>query len=203
LRMPGVGYTREHQESFQELSRLWLAYEQAYGEYAAYSAETTRRSLNRLRENLIESFEQGEGPSTIRDLYDNWVSCSEDTYAERVATEEYRHLNARMINALMAYRSQAAKIMDQWAEAANLPTRDEVDALHRKLKETRQELSALKSRLAEAPASPVAGRRTARSAAGTSARKPGARPSRKPAARSGGKSTGKQSGKQSGKSRAK
>ncbi|MGA8262772.1 MAG: poly(R)-hydroxyalkanoic acid synthase subunit PhaE, partial [Arenicellales bacterium] len=42
LRMPGVGYTREHQESFQELSRLWLAYEQAYGEYAAYSAETTR-----------------------------------------------------------------------------------------------------------------------------------------------------------------
>jgi class III poly(R)-hydroxyalkanoic acid synthase PhaE subunit len=148
LQMPGVGYTREHQESLQELSRLWLAYERAYGEYAAYCGETARRSLKRLRERLADEFQQGPGPATIRALYDTWVACSEETYAERAATEEYMRLHGTMVNALMAYRRQAAKIMDQWAEAVNLPTRQEVDILHRKLKETRQELNALKSRLA-------------------------------------------------------
>ena len=199
LRMPGVGYTREHQESLQELSRLWLAYEKAYGEYAAYTAETSRRSLNRLREQLAESFERGEGPATIRGLYDHWVSCSEDAYAERVATQEYRRLNACMINALMAYRRQAGKIMDQWAEAANLPTRQEVDTLHRKLKETRQELSALKSALADPPVSRSAGRGPAKGATGALDRKTGGRSSRKPATRSTGKATRKRSGKTSTK----
>lgn len=154
LQMPGVGYMREHQESLQELSRLWLAYERAYAEYAAYCTETARRSLDRLRERLAEEFERGEGPATIRALYDTWVACSEETYGERAATEEYRHLHGRMVNTLMAYRRQAASIMDQWAEAANLPTRREVDALHRKLKDTRQELSALKSRLAAVTSGP-------------------------------------------------
>lgn len=148
LQMPGLGYTREHQESVQELSRRWLTYEKAYGEYAAYGAETGRRSIERLRERLREEFEQGGGPASIRELYDTWVECSEEVYAERARTEEYMALHGRMVNALMQYRQQAAKLTDQWAEAANLPTREEVDALHRKLKDARQELRAIKTSLA-------------------------------------------------------
>lgn len=145
LEMPGLGYTREHQESLQELSRLWLRYERACGEYAAYCAETASRSVEALRERLTEAFADGGGPRSIRELYDAWVACSEEVYAERVATEEYVKLNGRMINAFMAYRKQAARLLDRWAEAANLPTRREVDVLHRTLKDTRRELRDLKS----------------------------------------------------------
>lgn len=147
LEMPGLGYTREHQESLQELSRLWLHYERAYGEYAAYCAETARRSVDALRERLAEEFGSGRGPASIRELYDAWVACSEDVYAERAATEDYMKLHSGMVNALMAYRRQAGRLLDQWVEAANLPSREEVDALHRKLKDTRRELRELKAGL--------------------------------------------------------
>lgn len=149
LRMPGVGYTREHQEAVQELARLGLDYEQAYGEYAAYGAETARQSVERLQERLNTEFEEGDGPASIRALYDAWIACSEEVYAERVAAADYVKLHGRMVNALMAYRRQAGKIMDQWAKAANLPTREEVDALHRKLKDTQHQLRALKTRAGE------------------------------------------------------
>lgn len=146
LRMPGIGYAREHQESLGELTRLWLRCEQACSEYAAYHAETARRSVERLRERLQGDLVDGGRPASIRALYDAWVACSEEVYAERVATEEYMKLHGRMVNAAMAYRRQSGKIMDQWAKAANLPTREEVDALHRKLRDTRRQLRALEAR---------------------------------------------------------
>ncbi|MDZ7841982.1 MAG: poly(R)-hydroxyalkanoic acid synthase subunit PhaE [Gammaproteobacteria bacterium] len=146
MRIPGIGYTREHQESLQELSRLWLNYEQAYGEYANYCAETVRLTVERLREHLTREFEGGGGPASIRALYDIWVDAGEQVYAERVAAQEYMRLHGRMVNALMAYRRRAAKLVDRWATIANLPTREEVDALHRKLKETRDALRDLETR---------------------------------------------------------
>lgn len=145
LRMPGIGHTREHQEALQELSRLWLSYEQAYGEYAAHCAETASRSVARLRDRLQSEFASGGGPASIRALYDAWVVCSEEVHAERVATQDYMKLHGRLVNALMAYRRQAGKLMDEWAKATNMPTREEVDALHRKLKDTRAELRALQT----------------------------------------------------------
>lgn len=146
LRMPGLGFTREHQESLQELSRLWLDYERAYCEYAAYCAETARRSVERLRERLAVEFGEGGGPASIRSLYNAWVACSEEVYAERVAAGEYVKLHGRMVNALLAYRRHVGRIMDQWMKAANLPGREEIDALHRKLKDTQHELRALQAR---------------------------------------------------------
>lgn len=158
LRMPGLGITREHQESLQELSRLWLEYEQAYGEYAAYCAETARQSLERLRERLDAELSGGDGPSSIRALYNAWVACSEEVYAERVAKPEYMKLHGGMVNALMAYRRQAGRLVDECADAAGLPTRVEVDSLHRRLKDTRQalqdtrrELRALEGRIGATP----------------------------------------------------
>lgn len=145
LRMPGLGYTRERQEFFQELSRLWLRYERAYGEYAAYCAETARRSVERLRERLTGEFANGGGPTSIRALYDTWAACSEEVYAERVATDDYMRLHGRMVNALMAYRGHASRLLDEWAKAADMPTREEVDALHRKLEDMRRELRELKT----------------------------------------------------------
>jgi len=159
LKMPGLGYTRERQESLQELSRLWLQYERAFSEYAAYCAETARRSVDRLHERMRAEFDRGAGPESIRALYDAWAACSEEVYAERVATSEYMKLHGRMVNALMAYRARAGRLMDDWARAANMPTREEVDALHRTLKETRAELRVLRAEVADGTGEPAPGRR--------------------------------------------
>ncbi len=164
LRMPGIGYTREHQESLQELSRLWLEYEQAYSAYAAYCAETVRMTVDRLRARLAREFEGGSGPTSIRALYDIWVDAGEEVHAERVAAQEYMQLHGRMVNALMAYRRRAGILIDQWVKIANLPTREEVDALHRKLKDTRDALRDL-----EAGGDPSPGARRGKKAAGKKA----------------------------------
>lgn len=147
LRTPGLGYTREQQETIQELSRRWIAYEEAHGEYLAYCAETIRIAVLRLRGCLTEQFKAGQGPGSVRELYDAWVSCCEEVHGERAASEEYMKRYGRMVNALMAYRQHISRVVDQLAEAVNLPNRAEVDAVHRKIKDLQQEVRELKARL--------------------------------------------------------
>ncbi|HSH41969.1 MAG TPA: poly(R)-hydroxyalkanoic acid synthase subunit PhaE [Arenicellales bacterium] len=140
LRMPGIGPARQQQEALRELYRLWREYERAYGEYAAWCAETARRSVDRLRAYLSDRFENDDGPAGIRALYDAWAECCGQVYAERVATDDYAKLQGRLVNAFLAYRRQTGELMDEWARGTGLPTRQEVDALHRELKEMRMTL---------------------------------------------------------------
>lgn len=153
LQTPGLGCTREQQEAAQELSRRWLVYQQAHGEYLAYCAETIRIAVQRLRGRFTAQFKAGEGPGSLRELYVAWLACCEEVHGERAAGEEYTRRHGRMINALMAYRQQTSQLVDQLAEAVNLPTRTEVDVLHRKVKDLQQEVRELKARPAGEPAS--------------------------------------------------
>lgn len=147
LTTPGVGYTREHQEQLQKLARLNIDYQNAYARYARAYTEMAKRSLDELWARIQQRDEPIE---SVRELYDLWVECSERVYAEEVKTKEYVALHGELVNAAVALRHHTAQIIEETAEAANLPTRREMDTLHARYQQTRRREQRLHAELASA-----------------------------------------------------
>ena len=138
LAMPGVGYTREWQEQSQALARLWMEHQKAYQDYNEVFSRVGVNTMKRFQDKLM-SLSGGENPvSTLRELYDLWVDCAEDAYAEMVNTEEYAEANARLVNTLMAWKQEGRSMVDEVLGMMNLPTRRELDSVHKRIKEMRK-----------------------------------------------------------------
>jgi class III poly(R)-hydroxyalkanoic acid synthase PhaE subunit len=81
---------------------------------------------------------------SARALYDSWVGCCEQVYAEEVKTAEYARISGRLINAQMAVKQRMAIMVDEALGAMNMPTRSELRTLQDRLQETRREYKALR-----------------------------------------------------------
>ncbi|MFP4080042.1 MAG: class III poly(R)-hydroxyalkanoic acid synthase subunit PhaE [Ectothiorhodospira sp.] len=147
LSVPGVGYTRESQEQYQNLARLGMEYQQATQNYQAAMARVGLDSVERFRARLDDAGRQDKPITSLRALYDEWVDVCEEVYGEFVMSEEYARVYGEMVNRLMALKRQGTRFMDEIAESLNMPTRREVNTLHRRLQETRREMHQIRSTL--------------------------------------------------------
>jgi class III poly(R)-hydroxyalkanoic acid synthase PhaE subunit len=182
LSVPGVGYTRESQEQYQNLGRLVLEYERTTQNFNAALGRMGLESVNRFRELLTA---QDEPVSSLRDLFNLWVDACEDVFADFSMSDEYAGLYGEMVNALMALKHGGAQLVDEALECMNMPTRREVNTLHKRLQETRRELRALRSvveRLQE-PTKPAPAAKTAAKTASKPSKKGGGTKPRKPSAK--------------------
>lgn len=144
LRAPGVGHLRERQAQLQELARRWLEYSNAAQEYQQCFNEIGAESVERLQQALSER----PSLNSLRALYDLWVDCCEAVYADHVQTDHYAEVHGRLINALMAVKQQGRIIVDELAGALNLPTRQEMETLHRRFHQLRRETKVMQAELA-------------------------------------------------------
>ena len=145
LSTPGLGYTRESQAEQQKLARLLVNYQTAYQKYAALFVEGNKQSLDLMRQRLINLTQVDQKPiTTVRELYDLWIECSEEAYTQKVLTEEYAEIHGEMINALMALKHQSGQMMDDLAAALNIPTRQEMDTIHQRFQSSRRNNAALR-----------------------------------------------------------
>lgn len=179
LSVPALGYTREWQGQLQHNARLAMDYQKALQDYSNMLGEVGTRTLDRLYQRLVEMAEKGEQVDTLRGLYDLWVDCSEDAYADIVSTSDYAELNAKLINALMAWKHHNQLLMEEVSSAGNLPSKRDLDTAHQRIQALRREVNALReafdqqrAQAAAPPPTPKVASSTARprTAAGTGGR---------------------------------
>lgn len=72
-------------------------------------------------------------PTDLRKLYALWIDCAEEAYAETAHSEGFARCVAELINTAVALQLEARQHLHHWARAAGLPTREEVDALRRRI----------------------------------------------------------------------
>jgi class III poly(R)-hydroxyalkanoic acid synthase PhaE subunit len=87
----------------------------------------------------------GQPLETPRELYDLWVECGEQVYAQVAHSEPFCRLQAELGNAAMRLRAQQQRVIEQWLKHLDLPTRSELNTLHRTVSALRQELQALRT----------------------------------------------------------
>lgn len=197
--MPGVGYTREKQDSYNQLYRLWVDYE---GQMRRYNVEMTKVAIQALQkfQHYVAQPPEGEKPlESLKDIYVKFVDISEEVFAEFALSDDYTKLYGEVVNALMAYKKQLHVIADEVMEQINLPGRTEVDTLHKRVHELRRENIQLKKDIAEIkaalgakpakPAAPKAAavRAPAKAAPKAKPAKPAKSAAKKPAAKKAGK----------------
>jgi class III poly(R)-hydroxyalkanoic acid synthase PhaE subunit len=147
LSVPAVGYTREWQAELQVQGRLLLDYYKAYQQYASGFAKFGLQCVDRFEQKLKALASDGKAIGSTRELYDLWVDSCEEVYAEYVSTDEYTELHARLVNSLMMLKHHSSAMVDEVLGAMNMPTRREINTLHKRLQELRRDGKSMRSEL--------------------------------------------------------
>jgi class III poly(R)-hydroxyalkanoic acid synthase PhaE subunit len=143
LSAPAIGYGREYQEQYQKFARLVMEYERAMGQYQAGFGELGQKSLETFQKHLEAAAAESGPVNSVRQVYNLWVDACEEVYAEYAMSEAYAKRYGEMVNALMAVKQQGARLVDEWLEAMNMPTRTEISGLQRRLHDSRNDLRKL------------------------------------------------------------
>jgi len=131
LNLPGVGYAREYQEKIQKNAVLLKEFLKASEEYNEAMGNVGPRALDSLRDRIIDMAKNGEQITSLRQLYNLWVDCNEEAYADFVFSKEYSVLYGNLVNAMSAYRLQTNGIRDDILASSSLPTRGDLEAMQK------------------------------------------------------------------------
>lgn len=144
LSAPGLGYTREEQGQYQDLMKRSLDYQRALQDYLGFYSKLGVKSVERMRGYLQGVIDSGKSIDSARAVYDNWVRCCEEVYADEVITPEYAKIHGHLINSQMALKRRMSAMVDESLGALNMPTRSELRTLQDRLQETRRENKRLR-----------------------------------------------------------
>jgi len=145
LSIPGVGYTRESQEQIQDGIRLWNEYQTIGQEYHQALYKVGLEAIEKMRDKILAMAREGKELKSLRDIYDLWIDCNEESYASYVYTQEFSELYGRLTNALMAVKQHGRNIVDEYLGAMNVPTYKGIHSLQKRQYDMgREQKSALK-----------------------------------------------------------
>jgi len=140
LKAPASGYAREHQEHYQKMALAFVDFQQAVKKYNALIMKSSQRSFEILELKLAERSEPGRQIDSVRALYDLWVDAAEEAYAEIALSEEFRQVYGDVVNSQMRVRSQLQQEVERIGVDLGMPTRTELNSVHKRLHDLRREL---------------------------------------------------------------
>jgi polyhydroxyalkanoate synthase subunit PhaE len=143
LNMPAFGYAREHQEHYQKMLVGFAEYQEALKHYNALILKSSQRSFGILEDKLAERSEPGRQIDSMRALYDLWVDSAEEAYAEIALSDEFRKVYGDVVNAQTRVRAQIQQEVERVGTDLGMPTRTELNSVHKRLHELRRKFHDL------------------------------------------------------------
>jgi len=140
LHAPSFGVAREHQERYQKALVAFDDFQQALKQYNDLMLQASKRSFEILEEKLAECSEPGRQVDSMRGLYNLWVDAAEDAYAEIALSDEFSKVYGNLVNAQMRVRANLQAEAERLSAEWGMPTRTELDSVHRQLHELRRQL---------------------------------------------------------------
>jgi class III poly(R)-hydroxyalkanoic acid synthase PhaE subunit len=139
LRVPAFGVGREHQEHFQKTALAFVEYQQAQKNYNLLMLKASQNGFARFEDKLADRTEPGRTIDSLRALYDLWVDAAEEAYAEIALSEEFAKVYGELANAQMRARSQVQAEVERVSTDLGMPTRSELNSVHKRLHDLRRE----------------------------------------------------------------
>ncbi len=76
----------------------------------------------------------------MRALYDLWVDAAEEAYAEIALSDEFRKVYGDVVNSQMRVRQAIQQEVERMSTDFGMPTRSELNSVHKRLHELRREV---------------------------------------------------------------
>jgi class III poly(R)-hydroxyalkanoic acid synthase PhaE subunit len=128
---PALGLSREYQETAARLLDLSKQFQQRYAEFAQQNATIMQDAFQVMKKRLDEAPQALKSPA---ELYDAWIDCAEGAYAQAAHSDSFARLLAELCNISSAFKFERGKLTEQIARHLDLPSRAEVDTLHRQVR---------------------------------------------------------------------
>jgi class III poly(R)-hydroxyalkanoic acid synthase PhaE subunit len=141
-RLPPIGLAREQMEAWRELAAAQAQCRQIENELRAVLLKVQFDALDLLSERVRQRG-AADPIDSFRALYDLWVECGEQVYSKLAHSEAYSKLQADLGNATMRTRARMQTVIEHALKQFDLPTRSELNSLHRQVRELRAQLEQL------------------------------------------------------------
>jgi len=141
-----VGFFRDHQAHWQRLARAFENQRRLAQQMSGVIAQVHADTLERLARRVAELAEQGERIATIRRLYDLWIECGERAFGEQANRDSYARLQSELTRANLEVRATQQIMAEYLLKQLDLPTRAELNTVHRTLRDLRARLEALEGK---------------------------------------------------------
>ncbi len=145
LDLAPVGYFREHQAHAQQLSRALGDYQRIAGQMSAAIAKIHSDALELLTAKVESLANNGESVTDTRRLYELWIECGEQAFAQHSRGEVFGLLQGELVNAGTRLRIAQQTIAEAFLKSLDLPTRAELNSTHKRLKELRERIESLEA----------------------------------------------------------
>lgn len=144
-RMSAIGPWREHAAAWREVAAAQAECQQVERELRAVLFRVQNDALDLVQQRLREG---GQTVQDLRGLHKLWVECGEEVYAQVAHGDAYAQLQGQFANATLRLRARQQKVIEQWLKQFDLPTRAELNTVHRQLREQKEKLREHKELLA-------------------------------------------------------
>lgn len=153
-RLPALGLAREQTEAWRELMAAQAEYQQLEQELRAVWTKVQTDALSILESLIRERRAQGgesaaPGIGEYRELYNLWVECGEKVFSQVAHSESYCKLQAQLGNAAIRLRAGQQAILERVSKQYDLPTRSELNTVHKQMRELRDRVATLEAQLAQ------------------------------------------------------
>ena len=129
---PALGYGREYQEILQRMMNLSRQFQQRYAEFVQQGADIGQRALLAVQKRTASNAPPSGSPTAI---YDAWIDSAEEAYTQAAHGESFARLLADLCNTMSAFKVERGKLLEAFARQMDLPSRAEVDSLHRQIRD--------------------------------------------------------------------
>jgi class III poly(R)-hydroxyalkanoic acid synthase PhaE subunit len=147
VQSPRMGFNRELEEKLLRGFDAWTDFRRVSMDYQMVLADTWSRVFERVMRELVTLNGQGKQIQSLRDLLRLWTDVADKELEESFQSETYVKAQSRLFNATMQYRLREQAIVETYLKMSYIPTRSEVDEVHRSIYELRKELRTLKKEL--------------------------------------------------------
>jgi class III poly(R)-hydroxyalkanoic acid synthase PhaE subunit len=141
--LPPIGLGREHNAALRELGSSHAEYQRLEQAMCGMLFKVQTEALDLLERRVCER-QAAQALTTFRELYDLWVECGELVYAQVAHSDAYCRLQAQFGNAAVRLRGCQQKLIEHALKQFDLPTRSELNSVHRQLREQARQLRELK-----------------------------------------------------------
>lgn len=138
-----LGIMREHQIALRSLAQAAEEHQAVLMRMANVFTELESQAIDLLTQRVQTLNDTGNATDNSRALYDLWVDCAEEIFAKLAHDPAFIELVGESVNSFMRLRKQQSSVLEHLLKQFDLPTRAELNSMHRKLKELTIRVDAL------------------------------------------------------------
>jgi hypothetical protein len=116
--------------------------------YELYSEEFSQYVDSYANKDSLEGISQAEQYQGLRDSINGWLKIANKQLLATQRSPEFLEAQKELVAAATNFKHKTRELVEDWSETFDIPTRSEVNDLHRTVHELKKELRVLKNQVA-------------------------------------------------------